>query len=373
MTRTIDSVDIIFDSGYGDCGKGKVVSHLSQFKAASSGILRTEKKHYDFVARTGGGQNAGHTIFKDGVKYKTHIVPAGIFHGITSVIGPGCVVNLEGLKEELNYLDAAGFDTDLVRISPKAHIVTQQHIDYDKEHLAKKFGTTSKGIAPAYSDKYARTGITFGTFATSSNDIEACTPVIGNGPLWCDFLFDERLYGNVLCEGAQGFYLDIDWGNYPYVTSSTTLPFGACSLGFSPKKIRNIYAVEKIYSTRSGTDDLNFPDSLFDNPELDLIGTVGQEIGTTTGRRRKVNYMNLDRLIFALNTAGGNKLIISKCDILEQVGIFRLFYHDERRSFVSLDTMKEFITDRVMEECPEVERIYYSYSAETVEDLTVED
>lgn len=367
--RQVESVDVVYGAGYGDESKGKIAGYLSSLKHSTSGILRTEKKHYDFVARTSGGQNAGHTIFKDGTKYKTHIVPAGIFHGITSVIGPGCIVNLEGLKEELNYLNTAGFNTDLVRISPKAHIVTQQHIDYDKEHLAKKFGTTSKGIAPAYSDKYARTGMRFEEYIEITDDVS----VIGNGPYWRDFLFDENLYGNVLCEGAQGFYLDIDWGNYPYCTSSSTLPYAACSLGFSPKKIRNIYAVEKIYSTRSGEDPSLFPDSLFDNPELALIGEVGQEIGTTTGRRRKVNYMNLDRLIFALNTAGGNKLIISKCDILEQVGIFRLFYHGERRSFVSLDTMKEFVTDRVMEECPEVERIYYSYSAETVEDLTVED
>lgn len=365
MTRSVESVDIVADMGWGDSSKGKVVSHLSQFKAASSGILRTEKKHYDMVCRWGGGSNAGHTIFKDGVKYKTHIVPAGIFHGITSVIGPGCVVDIAGLRTELNYLAEAGFNTDLVKVSPMAHIVTAEHTEFDKANLADKLGTTSKGIAPAYASKYARTGIQFGEYIK--------TDVSSAWPRMTDLLFDGQLYGNILCEGAQGFYLDIDWGNYPYCTSSSTLPYAACSLGFSPKKIRNIYAVEKIYNTRSGEDPILFPDSLFDNPELDLIGTVGQEIGTTTGRRRKVNYMNLDRLIFALNTAGGNKLIISKCDILEQVQIFRLFYHGERVSFVSLDTMKEFITDRVMEECPEVERIYYSYSAETVEGLTIED
>ncbi|NBP92914.1 MAG: chromosome segregation protein SMC [Burkholderiaceae bacterium] len=262
--------------------------------------------------------------------------------------------------QEMESLDAAGFDTSLIKISPMTHIVQSKHIIFDKENLADKLGTTSRGIAPTYSDKYARTGLQFAKIAEES-------------ATWEEHLFDGRLYGNILCEGAQGFHLDIDWGNYPYCTSSVTLPYAACSVGFSPKKIRNIYAVTKIYDTRSGEDPVLFPDSLFDNPELDLIGTVGQEIGTTTGRRRKVNHMNLDRLIFALNTAGGNKLIISKCDILEQVQIFRLFYHGERRSFVSLDTMKEFITDRVMEECPEVERIYYSYSAETVENLTVED
>lgn len=369
MTKTVESVDIVWDAVAGDASKGKVAGHLTSFKAASSGILRTEKKHYDYSARYNGGQNAGHTIFKDGVKYKTHIVPAGIFHGIKSLIGPGCVVNLEGLKEELNYLDAAGFNTDLVKISPMTHIVTAEHIEFDKANLAGKLGTTSKGIAPAYAAKYARTGQRFQDYLNANR--MCYEPVVGD-KLWEDYLFEDKLYGNILCEAAQGFYLDINWGNYPFTTSSETLPYAACSLGFSPKKIRNIYTVAKIYDTRSGTD-INYPDTLFDNPELDLIGTVGQEIGTTTGRRRKVNYMNLDRLIFALNTAGGNKLIISKCDILEQVKIFRLFYHGERRSFVSLDTMKEFITDRVMEECPEVERIYYSYSAETVEDLTVED
>ena len=360
MTRTVESVDIVYGADWGDGAKGKVVSHLSQFKHATSGILRTEKKHYDFVARWAGGSNAGHTIFHNGVKYKTHIVPAGIFHGITSLIGPGCVVDLLGLKQEMESLDAAGFDTSLIKISPMTHIVQSKHIIFDKENLADKLGTTSRGIAPTYSDKYARTGLQFAKIAEES-------------ATWEEHLFDGRLYGNILCEGAQGFHLDIDWGNYPYCTSSVTLPYAACSVGFSPKKIRNIYAVTKIYDTRSGEDPVLFPDSLFDNPELDLIGTVGQEIGTTTGRRRKVNHMNLDRLIFALNTAGGNKLIISKCDILEQVKIFRLFYHGERRSFVSLDTMKEFITDRVMEECPEVDRIYYSYSAETVEGLIVED
>lgn len=371
MIRTVESVDIVFDVVAGDASKGKVAGHLASFKAASSGVLRTEKKHYDYSCRYNGGQNAGHTIFKDGVKYKTHIVPAGVFHGIKSVIGPGCVVNLDGLIEELNYLEADGFNTDLIKISPMAHIVTEEHIEFDKANLAGKLGTTSKGIAPAYAAKYARTGQRFESLIGQD---ELITFKVGhNTRCWSDYLFEGQLYGNILCEAAQGFYLDINWGNYPFVTSSETLPYAACSLGFSPKKIRNMYAVAKAYDTRSGTDDANYPDSLFDNPELDLIGQVGQEIGTTTGRRRKVNYMNLDRLIFALNTAGGNKLIISKCDILEQVGIFRLFYHGERRSFVSLDTMKEFITDRVMEECPEVERIYYSYSAETVEDLTVED
>jgi adenylosuccinate synthase len=235
--------------------------------------------------------------------------------------------------------------------------VTSEHIETDKKKLAGKLGTTSKGIAPAYSDKYARIGIQFKEVAALDS-------------FWKNHLFDGRLYGNVLCEGAQGFFLDINWGNYPYITSSETLPYAACSLGFSPKKIKNIYAVAKLYDTRSG-EDPDFPEALLDNPELLSIADAGQEYGTTTGRRRKVNYLNLDRLIFALNTAGGNHLIVSKCDILEIVNIYKLFYKNELMTFKSLDLMKEFITARLSVECPELEGIYYSSSTDVVEGLTI--
>lgn len=365
--RQIESVDIVYGAGYGDESKGKVAGHLSSFKHRNAGFLRWEKKHYDFTARWAGGQNAGHTIYHNGNKYKTHIVPAGIFHGISSLIGPGCVFNPDLLREELNYLQNAGFDIDLVRISPAAHIVTNEHIEFDKQNLAAKLGTTSKGIAPAYAAKYARTGIQFKDVAHQHT-------------YWERFLFDGNLYGNILCEGAQGFYLDINWGDYPFITSSETLPYAACSLGFSPKKIRNIYAVAKIYETRSGTDEKNFPDSLFDNPELLAICDAGKEFGTTTGRRRKVNYLNLDRLIFALNTAGGNKLIISKCDVLDEVKVYKLYYQGELISFDDKNlcfgadaakSMQSFILSKLDKECPELEEIYFSYSAETVEGLTL--
>jgi len=356
--KQVVSGDIIYDAAWGDSGKGKVSGYLSSFDSRTNSILGKNKKHYDIVARWGGGQNAGHTIHLGGKKYKTHLVPAGIFHGITSLIGPGCVVNLELLKEELSYLSGHGFDVSLVKISPAAHIVTSEHIKFDKENLAKKLGTTSKGIAPAYSAKYARTGTRFETIAK-------------NDPFWKPYLFDGKLYGNILCEGAQGFFLDINWGGYPYVTSSETLPYAACSIGFSPKKIRNIYAVAKIYETRSG-EDPEFPDTLFDNPELSTIGEIGQEYGTTTGRRRKVNYLNLDKLTFALNTGGGNHLIVSKCDVLEEARIFKLYYRNDLISFDSMEEMKSFITARLVIECPELERIYYSSSPEVVEDLTIQ-
>lgn len=356
MSHEVISVDVIYDCVLGDSGKGKVSSFLASQPSRAAKIFGTNDKHYNFVARWGGGQNAGHTVFVGGKKYKTHMVPAGVFHGITSLIGPGCVVNLELLKEEFNYLRESGFDPSLVKISPATHIVTGEHIETDKKSLAKKLGTTSKGIAPAYADKYARKGIRFKEVAALDS-------------FWKSHLFDGKLFGHILCEGAQGFFLDINWGNYPYVTSSETLPYAACSLGFSPKKIRNIYATAKIYDTRSG-EDPDFPEALLDNPELLSIADAGQEYGTTTGRRRKVNYLNLDKLIFALNTAGGNHLIVSKCDILEEVKVYKLFYKNELLSFNSLSLMKEFITARLAVECPELERIYFSSSSEIIEDFT---
>lgn len=369
INQRLTSVDIIYDLQYGDSGKGKVSSYLSSQLGRSALLFGSNRKHYDFVARWGGGANAGHTVYVDGKKYKTHIIPSGVFHGIKSLIGPGCVINLNGLMQELNYLEENGFNSDLVKISPMAHLVTDDHIIFDKSNLASKLGTTSKGIAPAYGAKYSRTGVRFESLIKTDNP--QIFKIGDKTRVWSDFLFDENLYGNILCEGAQGFYLDINWGNYPYVTSSETLPYAACSIGFSPKKIKNIYAVAKIYETRSG-EDPDFPETLFSNTELARIGEVGQEYGVTTGRRRKVNYLNLDRLIFALKTGGGNKLIISKCDVLEEVNIYKLYHKNDLISFDSLKMMKEYISDSISEECSEVDEIYYSSSPEVVEGLSVE-
>ena len=130
----------------------KVTHYLASTK-------KNDKPYYNFVARWKGGSNAGHTIYHEGRKFSTHIVPSGIFHGITSVIGPGCVVNLDSFYKEVEELKAGGFDTSLIKIHPNAHIVKQEHIEQDKEQLASKLGTTSSGIAPCYRDKYARVGL----------------------------------------------------------------------------------------------------------------------------------------------------------------------------------------------------------------------
>tara|TARA_B100000131_G_scaffold305870_1_gene332314 strand:+ start:345 stop:1361 length:1017 start_codon:yes stop_codon:yes gene_type:complete len=332
----INSADIVVGLAWGDEAKGKITSHLAS-------LSKGDSSYYDFVARWNGGSNAGHTIYIGEDVFKTHIVPCGVLHGIKSVIGPNCVLNAESFYRELDGLDSKGVDVSLVKVSPRCHIVSNEHIEFDKNNLSKRLGTTSSGIAPAYSDKAARVG-------TLAGD------VLDHNLIW-----DEELYGNVLCEGAQGVWLDINRGNYPWVTSSETIPYSACSLGFPTQVINNIYGAAKIYDTRSGEDPM-FPTSLLDDPLLRRIADAGSEFGVTTGRRRKVNWLNLNLLLDSINLTGTTSLLISKCDILEEVGVFRLFYNDNILNFGSLDDMKRFIKLKVNESCRFVNKIGFSHS-----------
>jgi adenylosuccinate synthase len=331
----IEYVDICVGLAWGDEGKGKIVSQLT--------------KHYDCVCRWNGGDNAGHTIYKDDKIYSTHLIPSGVFHGIKSIIGPGCVVNIKSFFNEINYLKDNGFNTDLIKISPKAHIVSDEHIYEDEEKYKNKIGTTARGIGPCYTDKYARKGNTVNDFKDELKD----------------YIWDEVLEGKILCEGAQGFWLDIDHGNYPYVTSSNTLPYSACSLGFSHQKIRKIYGAVKIYDTRVGIDP-EFSDELNNDKELMKIAEIGKEYGTTTGRLRKVNYLNVNKLIKALYYSGTTDLIISKIDILESINIFKYIYNDEICSFDSSQLMIESITKLIHDNNNYVSNILLSRSPKEI-------
>ena len=312
----VKSVDICCGLAWGDEGKGKIVSQLSKLGK------------YDFVCRWSGGNNAGHTVYVNDKQYSTHLIPSGIFYGVKSIIGPGCVVNYSSFTQELRYLQENGFDTTLVKISPYAHVVTDTHIDEDIQSYSQTLGTTGNGIGPCYRDKHLRIG----------------KRVIDYIDEFKEFIWDEKLYGKILCEGAQGVWLDIDYGNYPYVTSSNTLPYGACSLGFSPRKIQNIYGAAKIYDTRVGYDP-DFPEELLKNDELCKLGEVGHEFGTTTGRRRIVNYLNLDKLIHAINISGTNYLIISKIDIVCEVGVFKYYFKNTLHTCQNIKCMKSCLIE----------------------------
>jgi len=344
----IDYADVVCGLAWGDEGKGKVTSYL------------VENGDYDYVCRWAGGSNAGHTIYVEGKKYKTHIVPAGVFHGIKSVIGPGCVLNVESFYQELDYLKAAGFDTTLVKVSPRTHIVTEDHRHADSGEYARKLGTTSSGIGPAYSDKASRRGV-------------RASDVLPEHMLWNEkFESDPKSFGaKILCEGAQGIWLDIDWGNYPFVTSSNTLPYAACSLGFPPQKIRHVWGCAKAYDTRSGYDP-EFPETLMEDSHLNFLQEKGQEFGVTTGRRRAVNWLNIDRLIRAVNMTGTTHLIVSKCDVLEESDVIKVkfsgdkFEPDTYINLASIIKFESFIIKQVEEYCEGIKSVRFSYSPESI-------
>jgi adenylosuccinate synthase len=337
----VESADIVFGLTWGDEGKGKIIAQL-----AKSG-------NYDWVCRWNGGSNAGHTIYIDGEKFHTHIIPSGVFYGVKSLIGPDCYLNIDDFKTELNYLKHNGFDTSLIKVSPMTHVIT----DEQKAEDANNPRSTGKGIGPCARDKYARTGKRFA---------EMCPDEL-QSHLWNP----EKLplSGNILCEGAQGFWLDINYGNYPYVTSSATLPYSACSLGFSPNKIRTIYGAAKAYDTRVGYDpefeNLWQPDS----NDLEQIARVGKEFGVTTGRARKVTWLNYNKLRDAINISGTNVVIISKVDILEEVNKYVIKKDDLFINYTTIEEFKTNIGNMIFEDCKLVKTVFFSDHPEFIDGL----
>lgn len=317
----VDYVDIIVGLAWGDEGKGKISSAMA--------------KDYDMVCRWNGGPNAGHTVYRYNKKYKTHLIPSGVFHGKTSVIGPNCVINPAKFKDEIDYLKESGFDTSLVKIHPNTHVITEDHIKFDCNYLKPRLGTTGQGIAPCYAAKANRSGIQVRNLPY---------------PELKGFLWDGKLEGKILCEGAQSIWLDVNYGDYPFVTSSETFPHNACSLGFSPKKIRDIIGVAKIYDTKSGVDPL-FPESLWEDEDLNKLIELGEEYGSTTGRKRIVNWLNFGRLINSINLSGATKVIINKCDVLEKLGVFKVKnYYGATIDFSNLNQMKNTLKDRIFKD-----------------------
>ena len=291
--------DVIVDLQYGDCGKGKVANHLCKIN------------DYTHVIRYNGGCNAGHTIYHNGQKLITHHIPCGVLHGIKSVIGPGCVLNVDQFFKEIKELEEAGIDTKgLIKIASNVHIITDFHLAQDKKD--SEIGTTKRGNGPAYRDKYARRGM-----------------IALEIPELAEYIIDmyQELHNNeefeeikILFEGAQGFGLDIDWGDYPYVTSSHCTVGGAILNGVPPQAIRDVWGVSKIYETYVGAKEFQGID-----PQLEDIREFGGEYGATTGRPRQVNWLDLDMLEKASKINGVTKLVMNKVDVLEEVQFWKLY------------------------------------------------
>jgi adenylosuccinate synthase len=287
--------------------------------------LASKPGEYTHIIRYNGGHNAGHTIYHKGKKIVTHVVPCGIIHDIKSIIGPGCVLNVSLFFEELEELKQAGFDTSLVKIDKRVNLITESHLSEEQEE--SKIGTTRKGNGPAYRDKYNRKGIR-----------------AENEPLLKDYLIDiyDELHNKqeckILFEGAQGFELDIDWGDYPYVTSSHCTAGSACLNGVPPTKIRHIYGIAKVYETYVGSKKFEGEETIFAE-----IREAGSEYGATTGRPRQVNWLDLDKLQRAIDINGVTNLIFNKLDILEKIGTFKLYDNNNTHSFKYSDEFIDYI------------------------------
>ncbi len=304
-------VDIVIGLSYGDEGKGKVTHHL--LKGGG----------YTHCLRFNGGCNAGHTIYHKGKKFVTHHIPAGVFFGIRSIIGPGCVVDLAQFKKEIAELEDNGVQTSgLVFIAENTHVITDTHLEEDRRDSA--IGTTKRGNGPAYRDKYDRTG-------TRAQDV----PELKNSPYLID-LYNEFYHGLVdpwiLCEGAQGFGLDIDWGDYPFVTSSHCTAAGALLNCIPPQAVRRVFGVTKAYDTYVGSKKFHGSGRAFD-----LLQQIGVEYGATTGRPRQCNWLDVKMLRKAIIINGVTNLIINKVDVLREVGKWNLRSSSGDRIFIQTE------------------------------------
>jgi adenylosuccinate synthase len=297
-------VDVVIGMQYGDEGKGKIANQM-----AASG-------EYDYVVRFNGGGNAGHTIYLNGEKIVTHLVPCGILHGIPSVIGNGCVIDTKKLFDELEYLEGFGFDTTLLRIAENAHIITREHIEEDSKDT--KIGTTRTGNGPCYRDKVARTGI-------RAKDVPELQPYLVDM-----YSLIHSSPKKFLAEGAQGYWLDVDFGDYPYVTSSNTGVGALLNNGFNFKQVRDVVGVIKCYSTYVGAKDYQ---QVHDD-RFEKLREIGQEYGATTGRPRQIDWLNLDEVNQACQMNGVTKLIVNKMDVLAQIENGWDWYQDGKLHFV---------------------------------------
>ena len=300
--------DIVVGLSFGDEGKGKVTHHL------------LKNGDYTHCIRFNGGCNAGHTIYHEGVKFVTHHIPAGVFFGVRSIIGNGCVVNIDQFNREIQMLHQGGVNTDgLIFIANNAHIITDAHLEEDGKDTT--IGTTKRGNGPAYRDKYDRQG-------TLASEALVGTPYLID--MYRELHeTDEDVV--ILCEGAQGFGLDIDWGDYPYVTSSHCTTAGALLNGIPPQAVRKVYGITKAYDTYVGAKDFHGEGRVFD-----LLQSLGKEFGATTGRARQCNWLNVRDLKKAVDINGVTDVIINKVDILREVGEWNLRSSDNNAIMLKL-------------------------------------
>ena len=365
------AVDLLLGLQWGDEGKGKIVDVLTA--------------KYDIIARFQGGPNAGHTLVFNGRKHVLHTIPSGIFHSeAMNVVGNGVVIDPVIFKKELDKLSEEGIDyRKNLLVSRKAHLILPTHRLLDAASEASKgkakIGSTLKGIGPTYMDKTGRNGIRVGDIespnwkkkyrllaykhctlvnfhqADIEYDLNALEAEFFDAIKTLqtlqfidseEYLFQAMKNGQpILAEGAQGSLLDIDFGTYPFVTSSTTTAAGACTgLGIAPRSIGEVFGIFKAYTTRVGSGP--FPTELFDDYGA-TMSKVGQEFGATTGRPRRCGWLDLVALKYSCQINGVTQLMMMKADVLsgfDTIEICTTYEHKgEEISHFPFDIAPEFV------------------------------
>lgn len=339
-------VDVILGLQWGDEGKGKVVDVLTP--------------SYEVVARFQGGPNAGHTLEFNGEKYVLRSIPSGIFQGgKTNIIGNGVVLDVILFREEAEALARSGHDLKhQLCISKKAHLILPTHRMLDAAYEAakgsSKIGTTGKGIGPTYTDKISRNGMRVGDLlspdfkqlyarakarhAAILRSLDYTYDIAELEQQWFEAveylkqfrIIDSEYFINdalvedkcVLAEGAQGTLLDVDFGSYPFVTSSNTISAGVCTgLGIAPNRIGEVYGIFKAYCTRVGSGP--FPTELFDKTGEELC-SIGHEFGAVTGRKRRCGWLDMVALKYSIMINGVTQLIMMKADVMNTFETIRI-------------------------------------------------
>jgi adenylosuccinate synthase len=371
-------VDVLLGLQWGDEGKGKIVDVLTP--------------EYDIIARFQGGPNAGHTLEFNGIKHVLHTIPSGIFHEKTiNIIGNGVLIDLFIFQREIDKLTERNVDaTKNLKISKKAHLILPTHRLLDAAYEAAKgkakIGSTLKGIGPAYTDRTARNGLRIGDlmhpkFMEKYNQLKNQHIDILNylhfdyqhhqienlsfsdyESKWLSIienikkfdLIDSEYYINqaladnksILAEGAQGTMLDVDFGSYPFVTSSNTITAGVCTgLGVSPDKIGKVIGIFKAYCTRVGSGP--FPTEL-NNSEGEKLRTEGFEFGSTTGRPRRCGWLDIPALRYAIMLNGVTDLVITKIDVLNSFknlnACMQYEYNGTEIDYIPFETEENILT-----------------------------
>jgi adenylosuccinate synthase len=345
----MNKADVLLGLQWGDEGKGKVVDVLTP--------------SYDMICRFQGGPNAGHTLEFNGIKHVLHTIPSGIFHNhCKNVIGNGVVIDPVILKKEIDALIKMGVDVKKqLLVSKRAHLILPTHRLLDAASEAskgkEKIGSTLKGIGPTYMDKTGRNGIRVGDI-TLNNFKERYNALVEKHkqllafhqyeynlaelePVWFEAiealkqltLIDSEYYVNealksgkkILAEGAQGSMLDIDFGTYPFVTSSNTMTAGCCTgLGIPPNSVGNVIGIFKAYCTRVGSGP--FPTELNDETG-ETMRKIGNEFGSTTGRSRRCGWLDLPALKYAIMINGVTELTMMKADVMDDFDTIKICTH----------------------------------------------